>query len=110
MENRVAHKWPCHPGLTFLKSLYFLGYHFRQGYGIPGMIDGYKGDAPLGSQPGLRRAVKLKLKNNGFFLDFLDRGGHFKQITLESRYKKAAIRRDFGHAEFFFLVAEKCFR
>ena len=110
MENRVAHKCLWQAGLRCRKALYFLGYNFGQGYGLPGMIDGHKGDTPLGSQPSLRRAVKLKLKNNGLFLDFLDRGVHFEQITIVGRYKKAAISRDFGHAEFFIPVSEKFFR
>ena len=65
---------------------------------------------PSCHQPGFRGTVKLKLKNDGLFFDFLDRGVHLKQITIKGRDKKTAICSYFGHAKLFFLVTKKCFQ
>ena len=90
--------------------LYFFDQDFRKRPSLPGVVDAHECDAPFRRQASLRRAVKLKLKNNGLFFDFLDRGVHLKQITIKGREKKTAICSYFGHPELFFLVTKKCFR
>ncbi len=56
--------------LLELQSFYFFSDDFWQRDCLPGVIDGNEGNVSLCHQPGFRRAVKVKLKDDGLFFDF----------------------------------------